>query len=176
MCLLAMRFPTRAYNDSLLFLSSFTPLFLALSFRFTGTPLRICCLVLSAVGAGALAMILGYWRRRSAVTVVIASFDDRGADVGGYVSAYLLPLLVVPEPTAGDLAAYVLILFVIGLVYVRSKMIQLNPLLYLVGQRLYAVTTVDGFRGYLIQGQEPTLGTEVRVARRDNILLAVADH
>jgi hypothetical protein len=121
-------------------------------------------------------MILGYWRRRSAVTVVIASFDDRGADVGGYVSAYLLPLLVVPEPTAGDLAAYVLILFVIGLVYVRSKMIQLNPLLYLVGQRLYAVTTVDGFRGYLIQGQEPTLGTEVRVARRDNILLAVADH
>lgn len=170
-----MRFPAKAFNDSLLFLSSFAPLFLALSLRFTNAPLRASCLALSLIGAGALAAILVYWRRRSRVTVVIATLDDRGVDVGGYISAYLLPLLVAPEPTLGDLAAYALILLVIGIVYVRSRMIQLNPLLYIVGQRLYSVTTVDGFRGYLIQSRTPSLGRELCVARRENILLGLRD-
>jgi hypothetical protein len=105
------------------------------------------------------------------MTVVVASADDRGPDVGGYITAYLMPLLAVPDPTVGDLVAYVTILFVIGLVYVRSRMIQMNPLLYLLGLRLSAITTVGGFHGYIISPNIPEVGDELRVARRENILL-----
>ncbi len=168
-----MRFRNRAYVDSILFLSSFAPLFLALAFRFDAAPLRATCLGLSVIGAGWLWSVFAFWKRRSPITAVIASCDDRGPDVGGYISAYLLPLLVIPEPTAGDIAAYVLILFVIGVVYVRSRMIQLNPLLYLAGYRIWTVTTMNGFTGYLITKTSPRPGDEISVVRREHVLLAL---
>ena len=170
-----MRFPSRGFTDSLLFLSSFAPLFLALALRFDDTTLRIVCGVLCFLGALALLAILNLWVDRTPMTIVVASADDRGPDVGGYIAAYLMPLVAVPKPTAADLAAYVMILLVIGLVYVRSRMIQMNPLLYLLGLRLYTITTLDGFRGYLISSDAPVAGDEIKVARRDNILLAVND-
>jgi hypothetical protein len=107
------------------------------------------------------------------MTIVVASSDDRGPDVGGYITAYLLPLLVVPQPTPGDLLAYMVILLVLGIIYVRSRMIQMNPLLYVLGLRLHAITTKDGFDGYLISKEIPRVGDELHVTRRDNILLAV---
>lgn len=168
-----MRFPNRAYVDSLLFLSSFAPLFLALAFRFDAMPLRATCLGLSVIGAAWLWGVLAFWKRRSPITAVIASCDDRGPDVGGYLAAYLLPLLVIPEPTAGDIAAYVLILSIIGVVYVRSRMIQLNPLLYVTGYRIWTVTTIEGFTGYLIAKNSPRPGDEISVVRREHVLLAL---
>jgi hypothetical protein len=168
-----MRFPSRSFVNALLFLSSFAPLFLALAFRFEGAALRVSCIALALIGALALLGGVSFWLDRTPMTVVIARADDRGPDVGGYITAYLLPLLVVPQPTIGDLAAYVLILGVIGLIYVRSQMIQMNPLLYVIGLRLHAITTEDGFRGYLISNEAPRPGHVLSVARRENILLAL---
>lgn len=168
-----MRFSSRGLTNSLLFLSSFAPLFLALAFRFNGTVLRSVCTGLSFIGVLALLAVLNLWLDRTPMTVVVASADDRGADVGGYITAYLLPLITVPEPTAGDLVAYLIILLIIGSIYVRSRMIQMNPLLYLWGLRLSAITTVDGFQGYVISSAIPRVGDSIKVARRDNILLAL---
>jgi|GEM_PF-3373303 len=168
-----MRFSSRTFNNILLFLSSFAPLFLALAMRFTETPLRLVSLGLAVTGIGVLWGVLAYWAGRSEITIVAASVDDRGADVGGYVAAYLMPLLVVSEPSGWDIGAYALILFVIGTVYVRSRMIQFNPVLYLMGYRLYSITTQDGFQGYLIHRATPGVGEEIRVVRRENVLLGV---
>lgn len=168
-----MRFSGRSLTNSLLFLSSFSPLFLALAFRFDGTALRFTCAGVCLLGVLALLAVLNLWLDRTPMTVVVASADDRGPDVSGYITAYLMPLLAVPEPTAGDLLAYVTILLVIGLVYVRSRMIQMNPLLYLLGLRLSAITTIDGFRGYIISPNIPEVGDEIRVARREDILLSL---
>lgn len=167
------RFSSRGLSNSLLFLSSFAPLFLALAFRFDGPALRFTCAGLCFLGLLALLAALNLWFDRTPMTVVVESADDRGPDVGGYITAYLMPLLAVPEPTAGDLVAYVIILLVIGLIYVRSRMIQMNPLLYLFGLRLTAITTVDGFHGYIISTHIPKVGDEVKVARRENILLSL---
>jgi hypothetical protein len=164
---------SRSFTNTLLFLSSFAPLFFALACRFEGTALRTTCVVLALIGTLALLGILFLWLDRTPMTVVIASADDRGPDVSGYVTAYLLPLLVVPQPTIDDLIAYILILGVIGLIYVRSNMMQMNPLLYVIGLRLHAVTTHDGFRGYLIGAETPRIGDTLRVARRNNILLTL---
>jgi hypothetical protein len=164
---------SRSFTNSLLFLSSFAPLFFALACRFEGAALRITCVAFALTGTLALLGILFLWLDRTPITVVIASADDRGPDVSGYITAYLLPLLVVPQPTIGDLVAYILILGVIGLIYVRSNMVQMNPLLYVIGLRLHAVTTQDGFSGYLIGAEAPRIGDTVRVARRNNILLAI---
>jgi hypothetical protein len=169
------RFPSRGFSNSLLFLSSFSPLFLALSLRFDGAPLRIACGALAFIGALSLLAGLYLWLDRTPMTIVVESSDDRGPDVGGYITAYLMPLLVVPQPRSGDLLAYAVILLILGIIYVRSRMIQMNPLLYVLGLRLHAITTKGGFDGYLISKEIPRVGDEIRVTRRDNILLAVND-
>lgn len=170
-----IRFPSRAFNNALLFLSSFAPLFLALALRFQTHWLRFACLALFLIGSSWIWAALAFWKGRSPLTVIVASCDDRGPDVGGYVAAYLLPLLVVPEPSAGDLGAYLVILLTIGVVYVRSRMMQLNPMLYVMGYRVYSITTENDFTGYLIERNAPRAGDRLHVVRRDNLLLGLED-
>lgn len=168
--------PARTNNSSsllmdiMLFLSSFSPLFLALVFRLQSLSVRLTCDFLFALGAGSFILLLNVQRHRSPTTMKLATIDDRGPDVAGYVATYLLPLLVVPEPTPGDIAAYLLVLGVVGLVYVRSNMVQINPLLYAAGKKVFWVTSVDGFHGFLISSRTPKAGMELRVVRRDRML------
>jgi hypothetical protein len=61
--------------------------------------------------------------------------------VSGYLAAYLLPFLTVPEPSATDLVTYAIFVFVAGLIYVRSGLMQINPTVYLLNRRVLRATT-----------------------------------
>jgi hypothetical protein len=69
---------------------------------------------------------------------------DAGGDVSGYLAGYLLPFLVVGKPGWRDLAAYVTFIIVAGIVYVRSDMIQVNSLLYVLRWRVLHATIDAG--------------------------------
>jgi hypothetical protein len=71
--------------------------------------------------------------RPSNTTLTITG--DAGAEVSGYLAAYLVPFLVVVEPAPGDLVAYAIFLVVAGLIYVRSGLMQINPTVYLMNRR-----------------------------------------
>jgi peptidoglycan/LPS O-acetylase OafA/YrhL len=155
-----------------LFISSYVPLFVILAIRFRDLELEVACILAAALGATSLVLLLWKARRIQPDPHRIETVADRGAEVAGYLATYLLPFVTVTEPSARDIAAYVAFLAVVGIVYVQSDMVQINPLLYLFGYRVSAVTTGDGWSGVLISRSQPRRGSAVLASRlQDTVAL-----
>ena len=122
------------------FLSSYGPLWIMLGLRFSSHVARIS---LIAFGLACIAYVVfivsrSADERPSNATLTITG--DAGADVSGYLAAYLLPFLTVAEPSLTDVIAYVIFILVAGFVYVRSGLMQINPTVYLMGRRVLRAT------------------------------------
>lgn len=65
-------------------------------------------------------IVFGVSRRTGADPLRLATVDDAGPEVAGYVATYLLPFLTVAEPDGRDIAAYAIFLAVTGLIYVMN--------------------------------------------------------
>lgn len=141
--------------ETSLFFSSYAPLFLILAIRFNDSTLAIVCAGIAV--AGVVAALLVLWRFRSLTTIpwTVTAVEDRGTEVAGYLATYLMPLVTVAEPTARDVAGYVLFLVIVGIVYIRSSLIQVNPTLYLLGWRLYGVQIGDDWSGFVLARGDP---------------------
>jgi hypothetical protein len=148
-----------------LFLCSYAPLFLILAVRFTAHWLEILCGTLFALGlVGGLTVVLRYGgvtgRSWTATRV-----EDRGAEVAGYLASYILPFVVVPEPSWRDLVGYAIFLLVAATIYIRSGMLQINPTLYLFGWHVFAVSVGDRWTGYALARVSLARGDSVDVRR-----------
>jgi hypothetical protein len=128
-----MTFDPKAW---LWFLSSYAPLWIMLGLRFHPYELRIGLIVFGVACGAYVAFVLtrSVDERPSNATLTITG--DAGADVSGYIAAYLLPFLTVADPGATDLAAYAIFFGVAGLVYVRSGLMQVNPTVYLMNRKV----------------------------------------
>jgi hypothetical protein len=156
----------------LLFLSSYAPLFGLLAIRFQQRWLWISCTVLAALGVGSLALLLRLDARSSPGPHVLASVRDAGAEAASYLATYLLPFLTVAAPTARDVVAYAGFLLVAAAIYLRSAVVQVNPLLYLLGYRVLSVTDDHGLHAYIITRQLIPAGGRVLATRfRDDVLV-----
>jgi hypothetical protein len=147
----------------LLFISSYSPLFALTAIRLDAGVLRTVLYCLAGLGAAGLAAVFAAaWRieprERSFVTV-----EDRGADVAGYLATYLVPFLTVSKPTTRDVVAYALFLGVVGVVYVRSTLIGVNPLAYLFRFQLFSVKEARGAPLLLIARKPPDGSAPVSV-------------
>jgi hypothetical protein len=170
---------SQVIQRSRLFLGSYALLFLLLAIRFESSGLRATCAILAAVGIIDMTWIVfGVSRRTAGEPIVVTAVTDAGAEVSGYLATYLLPFLTVASPSANDIAAYAIFLFVTGLVYVRSEMTQINPTIYALGRRVVHVTTDRGWSGYVIARSSiqpedvirtATLNTSVRVESRKGV-------
>ncbi len=159
-------------TDLFLFFSSAVVLFVGLALRFQDPPwLRYACVSSAALGCLATGYLFLILRVRKTRVVHLKSVDDRGADVGGYLATYLLPVAVVGSPNAADIAAYALILAAVALVYVRSNLRFVNPTLYVLGFRLFAMRTVDGFEGYLLSKRDVKADDFVLANERGRFML-----
>lgn len=146
----------------MLFLSSYSPLFGLTAVRLESGTFRTVTLALAALGALSLAVALADAARIEPRERVVADVEDRGGDVAGYLATYLLPFLTVTSPTPKDAVAYAGFLMLVGLVYTRSSLLAVNPLLYLLGYRLSHVTTQGGQRVLLICRELPARDGRVR--------------
>lgn len=151
-----------------LFLCSYVPLFVIGLIRFENLWVQLACALLALAGA-----LLGYTvirQHRLLVSEVVrvAQTEDHGPHVAGYLATYLLPFVTVAQPSVRDLAAYVLFLMVVAVVYIRSDMLQINPTLYLAGWTVNAVTLGGGSHSFLIARRRPLPGTEHSVVRLDH--------
>jgi hypothetical protein len=153
-----------------LFISSYAPLFAILAVRFRDPRLEVACAVVAAVAVASLLLLLRAARRIQPDPHRIDRVADRGAEVAGYLATYLLPFVTVTEPSSRDIAGYVFFLVVVGIVYVQSDMVQINPLLYLLGYQVSAVTTSDGWSGVLVSRGQPRPGSAVLASRLQNTL------
>jgi hypothetical protein len=153
-----------------LFISSYAPLFAILAVRFRDLRLGLACALVAVLGAASLLLLLRAARKIQPDPHRVDRVADRGAEVAGYLATYLLPFVTVTEPSARDIIAYSFFLVVVGVVYVQSDMVQINPLLYLFGYRVSAVTTGDGWSGVLISRSQPRPESVVLASRLQNTL------
>ena len=159
-----------------LFLCSYAPLFLILAIRFTEHWLELLCGGLFALGlAGGLAVVLRY-RGVSGRSWTATRVEDRGAEVAGYLASYILPFVVVAEPSWRDLVGYAIFFLVAGTIYIRSGMLQINPTLYLFGWRVLAVSLGDRWTGYALARSSLAPGDSIEVRRvTEHVFMAIPE-
>ena len=129
-----------------LFLSSYAPLFgvFALLDSFgRGSPTTICA-ALAIVGALLAPAILIGARRLGRQPLHVETSEVRDGDVLAYVATYLVPFAAITATTARERGALGLFLLLIAVLYVRSELFYVNPMLAAVGYRVFQVTTPGG--------------------------------
>jgi hypothetical protein len=122
------------------FLSSYSPLWVMLGLRFDPCWLRAGLVALGFACAAGVAFLLVRGAKERPTNTTLTITGDAGADVSGYLAAYLLPFVTVSDPTALDALAYAIFILVAGLVYVRSGLMQINPTVYLMNRRVFRAT------------------------------------
>jgi hypothetical protein len=156
----------------LLFLSAYAPLFVLLAVRFEPRPLMYTCAGMAVAGLGALVLLLRLDARASPGSHHLVAVRDAGAEVGAYLGAYLLPFLTVPTPPLRDQIAYLLFLVVAAAVYLRSSVVQINPLLYVLGYQVLSVVDSHGLRAYLVTRRKRIVGDTISATRfSDDVLI-----
>jgi hypothetical protein len=100
-----------------------------------------------AVGSIGLIWMLLYLKKAESVSpfqMKIAAFHRRDTEAMPYIVMYIIPFLAIPLHGWKGGIALSIFFVVLGIVYVNSNMIHINPMLSLFGYHLYEVTTEDG--------------------------------
>ncbi len=129
-----------------LFLSSYSPLLAVFALLDTfgrGAP-SIVCTVLAVVGVLVLPALLILGTSSSPTTLRVQGAAPRDSDVLAYIASYLVPFASVSAGSTRERIAVGVFVALIAVLYVRSELFYVNPLLALVGVRLFAVETVGG--------------------------------
>ena len=157
-------------------LSAFAPALVLLAIRSRQEWLWLCFAlpaglgVLVAIGA---ALVV---RNTASEPYIFDTIEDAGADVLGHIGSYLLPVVVDVRRSAEEVVIAGLALALIIQIHIVTGRVHVNPLLYLVGYRIYRATTDRGITYYLIAHSDVSewreahrcapLGSSVLIERR----------
>lgn len=156
----------------LLFLSSYAPLFGLLAVRFEQQWLWITCVTLAGLGVVSILLLLRLDARSEPGPHVLTSTADAGGEAASYLASYLLPFLTVATPSLRDIIAYAGFLVIAAVINLRTSVAQVNPMLYLLGYRVLAVTDNHGLESYMITKRSLQPGDHVAATRfRDDVLI-----
>jgi hypothetical protein len=152
---------------SMLFLSSYFPLTLIFFFLFVERQ-PIWAFVVLIIGlSGLIFMVLYFFQfapRLSSIQERITGLQRHDGDVMGYIASYLLPFVAIPFGGWQQGVALLIFVIVLGIVYVNSNMIHINPMLILFGYHVYEIT--------LEHSETPhSLITRRRIAKNETIHL-----
>jgi hypothetical protein len=128
----------------ILFLCSYAPLTLIVCVLQYGVwPLWVLALLAGVVGIGSMLgtlLYLGWMRRGNSVYErKVERFDSHDEDVMTYIATYIIPFVTFPLAAPKQVIALVFFLLVLLVIYVRSNMIYVNPILSLSGYHLYEI-------------------------------------
>lgn len=130
------------FSGAWLYLSSYMPLFAILSLENAGAHNIVAALfiLLAIFGLAGAAIVPSVGRRNaSSIPDTVIRCEERGDELMGYISAYLIPFLGFDLSNWRYGVALALFLSYLGYLYVTTSMIYVNPLLRLLGYRVYAV-------------------------------------
>jgi hypothetical protein len=144
-----------AFAQVSLFLSSYSPLFVvfALLDSFGGGTSSWLCLAVAAIGLVLLLILYKVARGFAPQNLNIVSSQIRDGDAIAYIATYLVPFAAIAATTARERGALGLFVLLIAVLYVRSELFYINPLLAVVGYRLFQVATPSGASVVLLTRQ-----------------------
>src|SRR5713101_6593289 len=127
----------------MLFLSSYFPLTLIFFFLFI-VKHPIWAIVILVIGlSGLIIMILYFFQfapRLGSIQEKVTGLQSRDGEVMGYIASYLIPFVAIPFGGWQQGVALLIFVIVLGIVYVNSNMIHINPMLNLLGYHVYEIT------------------------------------
>jgi hypothetical protein len=135
------RFPFRA----LMFLSSYAPLFLLLAYsNRTCRAVWIVLVAAALVSVVGLAIVLVARRNDQGPRLTVQHSRPKDGEVLAYIATYLVPFLGLNLGDGDDLVLFCGFLVVLGIVYINSNMLFVNPLLSLSGFHTFEVSDPEG--------------------------------
>jgi hypothetical protein len=136
---------------TMLFLSSYFPLALIFFFLFIQQQ-PVWAIAILAVGMLGLVIMLLYFfsfaQRFAPIQEKISGVHGRDAEPMSYIASYLIPFVALPFSGWQQGIALLILIGVLGIVYVNSNMIHINPMLNLLGYHLYEITVEDSKEPY----------------------------
>lgn len=137
---------------SILFVSSYSPLLLILAVKdgFDTTPWWYLFVGAAVASVAVLAVFMLLASNVEPHFEEMKKVKPGGGEAIGYIVTYLIPFLDVKLSGDSELAALLLLLLVIGVVYVNSNLIYINPLLNVRGYRLFEVENNNGKPQWLL--------------------------
>lgn len=165
----------------LLFLSSYTPLYLIFvarlwdfdnsvfgmqipSYDFVGYPVSVLALVafgFALVSTGYLLFILWVRRTNQGQLETFVDYENKSHLFSEYLLVYIFPLVVMDFDSFDDVFSFVLFFALVAIIAIRSNRLYTNPMLVLIGYRIYQVKTKHD--KYLLLTDEQLEGDSVSV-------------
>ena len=130
-------------------LAAFVPAFVLLAVRTRDNSLVWLFVVPAAAGVLVLAYGIFVVAKGNAERFTFGPIDDLGGEILGHIGAYLLPLIVSPTSSTEDVLTTAIIMALIVHIHIATGRVLVNPLLYLLGRRVYNAT-VGGDAFYLV--------------------------
>ena len=151
-----------------LFLSSYAPLFgvFALLDSFGAGRPTLACLGLAAAGVVLLPAVLLPTLALKTQDLEVASAEVRDGDALAYIATYLVPFAAVTARDGRERAALGVFVALLAVLYVRGELFYVNPLLAVVGYRLFKVVTPRGATVVLLSKRRFLQSNSVVPARR----------
>ncbi len=151
----------------MLFISSYFPLALIMWILFlTQQPV----LAWSALVIGVVGLIFTYVYffkiapGMAAIQGKITGRQIRDGDVMGYIASYIIPFVAFPLNGWQQIAVLLIFMIVLGIVYINSEMISINPMFSILGYHLYEITIDNEAESYsLITRRRIKRGETVRI-------------
>lgn len=146
----------------LLFCSSYVPLFVIFAVRFPRTAV-VWWVVTGVFTVCAVILFLLVATRHEPQIYPIKAVDGDSA-AAAYVAGYVLPFVTINEPTTRDFVAYTVFFLMLAVLYTRSSLLGVNPLVYLTPLRVYNVRTECGDTYVLFSRTAPKPGVSIHAA------------
>lgn len=144
------------FTRILLFLSSYAPLLVIFGVRnffsrhwWWGWGF----IVLAVLAISILCAYLQVVQRSTSYLVNVVQVSTRTGETMSYIVTYLLPFLGVDFSDPDDAISMGIFFLVIGIIYVHSNLIYINPVLNMLGFNLFEIETDTGKVGTLISSR-----------------------
>jgi hypothetical protein len=133
------------FTRIVLFLSSYSPLFVLFAVKQYPHSHKIAY---SFIGLSAFALLVLFafiqtGKKLASSKIVIKEHVARDGDAMSYIVTYLVPFLDIKFTEFENVIGLGIIFFVLGILYVNSNMIYMNPVLNLVGLHIFDTRTSD---------------------------------
>jgi hypothetical protein len=165
--------------QTLLFLSSFSPLFLMFGVldSFASTLAQWICFGLAGLSLLGLAVFFSLLRGLEPQSIEVNRARPRDSDAIGYVVTYLIPFLTLNTNDWRGRVAMIVFIAVVAILYIRSHIFYVNPVLSLAGYRLFEIEAGHGFVILITRRKFVNPGSELRARRlSDYVYIEGNDH
>jgi len=137
---------------SILFFSSYAPLcvIFAIKDNFCNTLFCIFLLICALLSVIFLIVFLYSIKSMNTNIITVESASSKDGEILSYVVTYLLPFLGVDLSKPEDIKSMLALFFVLYIIYTRSQMIQVNPMLSILQYSIFEVTDTQGITRSII--------------------------